>query len=104
MQRKIKEDQKETTIIGIVREISGNPKSVRVGIAVGNEIYTVKPNEEGVNLLYEVGNKVEATGVISITKEFRRRIEVSGYEVYERAEDDPDEFEYDLEIRPNSDP
>ena len=46
-------------------------------------------NEEGKNLQYEVGNKVEATGIISRTKDGLRRITVTGYEVYEMPEDDP---------------
>jgi hypothetical protein len=83
---------KEMTIIGIVREINNNWKSYRVGIATGNEFYTVKPNEEGDNLLYEVGNKVEATGIISRTKEGPRQIEVSDHEVFEMDEDDFEEF------------
>ena len=91
--------KKEITIVGTVREIKDNRKPYRVGIAVGNEIYMVQPNEEGQNLLYEVGNKVEATGIISGTKDVRRRIEVIGYEVYEMTEDDPEEFDYDLKYK-----
>ena len=97
MKRKHTESKEETTIVGIVREIEGSRKSYRVGVAVGNEIYAVQPNEEGQNLLYEVGNKVEASGIISRTKDVRRRIEVTGYEVYEMTEDDPEEFDYSLE-------
>jgi hypothetical protein len=102
MTRENSETKKETTIIGVVREIRNYRKPYRVGIAVGDEIYVVQPNEEGLNLLYEVGNKVEATGIISKTKEIRRRIEATGYEVYEISEDDPEEFDYDLKnnLRP----
>lgn len=96
MRRKAREGKKETTIIGFVREISHNPKQIRVGIAVGNEIYAVQPNEEGQNLMYEVGNKVEATGIVSSTKDVRRRFEVTGYEVFELSEDDPEEFDHGL--------
>jgi hypothetical protein len=96
MRRKNTETKKEITIVGIVREIKDYRKPCRVGIAVGNEIYVVQPNEEGQNLLYEVGNKVEATGIVSSTKDVRRRIEVTGYEVFEMSEDDPEEFDYDL--------
>ena len=92
-----KDGKKIITIVGIVRELGNSRKPYRVGIAVGNEIYAVQPNEEGQNLLYEVGNKVEATGFISRTKEVRRRIEVTGYEVYEMDDDDPEEFDYGLE-------
>ena len=49
-------------------------------------------NAEGKNLQYEVGNKVEATGIISRTKDGLRRIDVSGYEVFEMDEDDLEEF------------
>ena len=63
-----KESKKEITIMGIVREIEDNWKSCRVGIAAGNETYAVPLNEEGKDLLYEVGNKIEATGIVSRTK------------------------------------
>jgi len=97
MRRENQETKKEITIVGIVREIKIYRKPYRVGIAVGNGIYLVQPNEEGQNLLYEVGNKVEVTGTISMTKDDRRRIEVTGYEVYEMDEDDPEAFDYSLE-------
>ena len=45
----------------------------------------------------EVGNKVETTGIASRTKDGVRRITVTGYEVYEMTEDDPEEFGYGLE-------
>jgi hypothetical protein len=104
MRKENSETKKETTIVGIVREIEDHRKSYRIGIAVGDELYTVQPNEEAQNLLYEVGNKVEATGIISRTKDIRRRIEVTGYEVYEMSEDDPEEFDYGLKfnLRPES--
>ena len=89
-------EPKETTIVGFVREIKNYPKPYRIGIAVGSDIYVVKPNEEEQNLMYEVGNKVEATGLFSRTKDIQRRIEVSGYEVYEMSEDDPEEIDYGL--------
>jgi hypothetical protein len=92
-----KEVHKETTIIGFVREINGHPKSYRVGIAAGDQIYVVKLNEEGKNLLYEVGNKVEATGIITKTKDGCCRIDVSGYEVYEMDEEDLEEFGFDFD-------
>ena len=85
----------EITIIGIVREIEDKLKFYRVGIASGNEIYVVKLNEEGKNLLYEVGNKVEASGIITRTKDGQRRIAVTNYEVYEIDEDDPEEVGVD---------
>lgn len=91
-----KDGKKTITIVGIVRELGNSRKPYRVGIAVGDEIYAVHPNEEGQNLIYEVGNKVEASGFFSRTKEVRRRIEVTGYEVFEASEDDPEEFDYDL--------
>ena len=59
-----KESNKDITTIGIVREIEDNWKSCRVGIAAENGSYVVRMNEEGKNLQYEVGNKVEATGII----------------------------------------
>ena len=93
MRREITETQKEITIVGVVREIKKYSKPYRVGIAVGSDIYVVKPNEEEQNLIYEVGNQVEATGILSRTKEVRRRIEVTGYEVYEMSDDDPEEFD-----------
>jgi hypothetical protein len=96
MSRENQETKKEITIVGIVREIKDHRKPYRVGIADGQEIYLVQPNEEGRNLLYEVGNKVEATGIISRTKDVRRRIEVTGYEVYEMDDDDPEAFGYRL--------
>lgn len=92
MRKKQTESKKEITIIGIVREIEEKRKYYRVGIAAGNEIYVVHLNEEGKNLQYEVGNKVEATGIISRTKDGHRRIAVTGYEVYEMDEDDFEEF------------
>ncbi|MGD9113255.1 MAG: hypothetical protein PVI77_12925 [Desulfobacterales bacterium] len=95
MGKKPKESNKEIAITGIVREIEDNWKSYRVGIATEGKIYVVKLNEEGKNLQYEVGNKIEATGIISRTKDGVRRITVTGYEVYERDEDDPEEFGYD---------
>ena len=93
MKRENKEAEKEITIVGRVREIRGYGKQYRLGIAAGNDLYVVKPNEEEQNLMYEVGNKVEATGLFSKTKDIRRRIEVTGYEVYEMSEDDPEEID-----------
>jgi hypothetical protein len=57
----------------------------------------VKLNEEGKNLLYEVGNKVEVTGIITRTKDGLRRIDVTGYEVYEMDEEDLEEFGVDFD-------
>ena len=88
MGKERRERNKEITIIGIVKEIDDNWKSYRVGITTEDEFYLVKLNEEGKNLLYEVGSKVEATGIITRTKDGLRRIDVSGYEVYEMDEDD----------------
>lgn len=99
MPKENNERQKAITIVGIVREIKDSRKNYRVGIAVGDEMYAVQPNEEGQNLLYEVGNKVEASGIISRTKDLRPRIEVTGYEVYETDEDDPEEFDYSLKYK-----
>ena len=102
MGKEQKESNKEIMIIGIVREIEGRRNSFRVGIATGSETYVVKLNEEGRNLLYEVGNKVEATGIITRTKDGRYRIDVSGYEVYEMDEEDLEEIgaDYDYYFRP----
>lgn len=52
----------------------------------------VRMNAEGKNLQSEVANKVEATGIITIARDGRRRIDVTGYEVYEMDEDDLEEF------------
>ena len=90
MKKEQKESNKEITIIGIVREIEDNWKSCRVGIAAENGSYVVRMNEEGKNLQYEVGNKVEATGIISRIKDGIRRIAVTGNEVYEVTDDDPE--------------
>ena len=95
MGKETKESRKEITIIGIVREIEDKRNPFRVGIATGDEIYVVKLNDEGKNLSYEVGNKVEATGTITETKDGRCRIDVSGYEVYEMDEEDLEEFGFD---------
>jgi hypothetical protein len=92
MQKELKCSNKEIIIIGIVREIGENWKSHRIGIVNGSEIYVVKLNEEGKNLLYEVGNKVEATGIVSKTKKGELRIAVTGYRVYEMDEDDLDDY------------
>ena len=97
MKKETRENNKEITIIGIVREIEENWKAYRVGIATENGKYMVGMNEEGKNLQYEVGNKVEATGIITRTKEGLRRIDVTGYEVYEMDEDDLKEFGGDSE-------
>jgi hypothetical protein len=97
MGKKPKENNKEMMIIGIVREIEDKRQSFRVGIATENEIYLVKLNGEGKNLLYEVGNKVEATGIITRTKDGLCRIDVSGYEVYEMDEEDLEEFGVDYD-------
>ncbi len=102
MRKEPKESNKEIAIIGIVREIGDNWKSYRVGIATENGSFVVRMNEEGKNLQYEVGNKVEATGIISRTKDGVRRIAVTGYEVYEVTEDDPEEFDYELEYKSRS--
>lgn len=92
MQRELKGRSKELTIVGIVREIENNRAYSRVGIKCGDEIYVVKPNEEGKNLQYETGNKVEATGIVSKTKNGNRRIAVTDYRVYEMDEDDLDDY------------
>ena len=97
MRKERRESNEEITIIGIVREIEDNWKSYRVGVATENGSYVVRMNEEGKNLQYEVGNKVEATGVITRTKDGLRRIDVTGYEVYEMDGDDLEDFGGDPE-------
>ena len=97
MGKELRESNEEITIIGIVKEFEDNWKSHRVGIATENGSYVVGMNEEGKNLQYEVGNKVEATGIITRTKDGRRRIDVTGYEVFEMDEDDLEEFGGDPE-------
>ena len=86
------EEKREITIIGFVKEIDNCWKSGRIGISAGDEFYAVKPNGEGNNLVYEVGNMVEATGVVSKTKDGRRQFNVTGYEVFEMDEDDLDDY------------
>jgi len=85
-------DKKEITIIGFVKEMGDYRESGRIGIFAGNDFYAVKPNEEGHNLLYEVGNKVEVTGIVSSTRDGRRQIDVTGYEVFEMDEDDLEDY------------
>ena len=92
MRKKAAEEEKESTIVGFVKDTGDNRKSGRIGIFAGSDLYAVDPNEEGHNLLYEVGNKVEATGIVSRTKDGRRRIHVTGYEVFEMDEDDLEEY------------
>lgn len=92
MQKTPVKNHKEITIIGFIKEIGDSKNSNRIGIICGNDFYAVKPGEEGINLLYEVGNKVEATGTITITKDGHRQIKVTGYEVFEMDEDDFDEY------------
>jgi hypothetical protein len=92
MGKEPRESHEEFTIIGIVKEFADNWKSYRVGIATENGSYLVRMNEEGKNLQYEVGNKVEATGIISRAKDGLHLIDVSGYEVYEMDEDDLEDF------------
>ena len=92
MGKEPRESNEEITIIGIVKEFEDNWKSYRVGIATENGRYVVRLNEEGKNLQYEVGNKVEATGIVTRTKDGLRRIDVSGYEVFEMDEDDLEDF------------
>jgi len=101
MGKEQKDNNKEIMIIGIVKEIGDRRNAARVGIATGDNIYVVKLNEEGKNLLYEVGNKVEATGIITRTKDGRCRIDVTGYEVYEMDEEDLEEIgaDYDYYFR-----
>lgn len=97
MGKELRKSNEEITIIGIVKEFEDNWKSYRVGIATENGSYMVRMNEEGKNLQYEVSNKVEATGIITRAKDGCRRIEVTGYEVYEMDEDDLEEFGDDPE-------
>jgi hypothetical protein len=92
MGKKAVEEEKEITIVGFVKEMGDSRTSGRIGIFAGNDLYAVAPNGEGPNLLYEVGNKVEATGVVSRTKDGCRQIDVSGYEVFEMDEDDLEEY------------
>jgi len=93
MGKEPQESQKEITIVGIVRENKDNWKKYPVRIASETGNYVVAMNEEGKNLQYEVGNKVEATGIISRTKVGLSLIAVSGYEVYELSEDDSEIFD-----------
>ena len=94
MKKDQKESKKEITIIGFVREIEGGGKSYRVGIFSGDEIYKIKLNETGKELLYEVDNKVEVTGTISRSKD-GICLDITNYEVYEMDEDDLEEFSID---------
>jgi hypothetical protein len=92
MKKETKRRNKEVLIIGIVKEIEVNSKSFRLDIVTTNGRYNVRMNEVGRSLQYEVGNKVEAVGIISRTKTGIPRITVTDYEVYEMADDDPEEF------------
>ena len=92
MGKERRESNEEITLIGFVKEFEDNLKSYRVGIATENGSYLVRMNEEGKNLQYEVGNKVEATGIITRAKDGSRRIGVTGYEVFEMDEDDLEDF------------
>jgi len=89
MEKELRESNEEITIIGIVKEIEDNRQSYRIGIATENGSYLVRMNAEGKNLQYEVGNKVEATGIITRAKDGRRRIDVTGFEM---DEDDLEDF------------
>jgi len=88
---------KKITINGIVKEIGANWKAPRVCVVAEDGIYLVMMKAEGKNLFYEVGNKVEATGIISKTRDGFRRITVSGYEVFEMNDDYHHEFGYEPE-------
>ena len=98
MRKEHKESQKEIIVIGFVKEIEDNRRNCSIGIASGNNIYRVKLDEEGKNLLYEVGNKVEATGVITRTKDGTCRIHITGYMVYEMDEDGLEELSIERDL------
>ena len=78
---------KQITIVGIVKETGDNWKSPEVIILTDNQNYVVKMNRAGKDLLYEVGNKVEVTGIIKEAKDGIRRFSISGYKVFEMEDD-----------------
>ncbi len=92
MHKTAPEQKRDITIIGFVKEFGDGRKSGRLGISTDNGFYAVKPGQEENNLLYEVGNKVEATGIVSRTKDGRLQIDVTGYEVFEMDEDDLEDY------------
>jgi hypothetical protein len=88
---------KQITITGFVKEIGANWKAPRVCVVTADGIYLVTMKAEGKNLHFEVGNRVEATGTISKTRDGFQRISVSGYEVFEMNNDYHQEFGYEPE-------
>ncbi len=87
--------EKKITVTGFVKEIGANWKTPRVCVVAADGIYLVAMKAEGKNLIYEVGNRVEATGSITRTRDGFRRILVSGYAVFEMKEDYHQEFGYE---------
>jgi hypothetical protein len=78
---------KQITVVGIVKEIGGNWRFPGVSIVTENQKYVVTMNPAGKDLLYEVGNKVEVTGIITEMKDGTRRISITGYKVFEMEDD-----------------
>ena len=97
MLKKPKSSNKEITIIGIVREVE-DKVNCRICIITEGGNYVVQMNEEGKNMLYEVGNKVEVTGIVPETKTGGQRIAVTSYRVYEMDEDDLDDYGADADF------
>jgi hypothetical protein len=78
---------KPITIVGIVKETGDNWRSPEVSILTDNQNYVVKMNRAGKDLLYEVGNKVEAAGTFTQAKDGIRRFSITGYKVFEMEDD-----------------
>ncbi|MGD9302224.1 MAG: hypothetical protein PVI13_11665 [Desulfobacterales bacterium] len=73
---------KQITITGMVKEIGANWKIPRVCIVSRDALYLVAVKGQGENLFHEIGNRVRATGTLSLTAEGFQKIAVDSYRVF----------------------
>jgi hypothetical protein len=73
---------KQITITGMVKEIGANWKIPRVCIVSRDRLYLVAIKGQGGNLFHEIGNRVSATGTLSLTREGFQKIAVNSYRVF----------------------
>jgi hypothetical protein len=78
---------REITVIGIVKEIIANWKVPRVCILTEDGIFLVKMKAQDKNLIYEIGNKIKATGSVSETRDGFRSLSITGYQAVDIGKD-----------------
>jgi vacuolar-type H+-ATPase subunit E/Vma4 len=88
----MKKEEKTETIIGYVDETEDDD-IVGLIISTEEEDFVVDMNKHGRRLLQELGSEVEATGVVKRSKDGKKTISITSFEILDEEDDEEDEEE-----------